>query len=129
MACYIGKDGIIKVGAAAVGEVTNFSIEETAETLECTAMGDTYREYVVSFKNWTASVDVHWDPDDAGQTAFAVGTSITLNVYPEGDASGDVEYTGAAIVTGVSKTASFDGLVEASITVQGSGALTTGAVV
>ena len=129
MACYIGKDGIIKVGVAAVGEVTNFSVEVTADTVECTAMGDTYRGYLTSFKNWTASVDVHWDPDDAGQTAFVVGTEITLVIYPEGNTSGDVELTGSAFVTSVSKSAAFDGLVEASITLQGNGALTETAVV
>jgi predicted secreted protein len=128
MACYLGKTGVIKVGASAVGEVTNFSIEETAETVECTAMGDSYREYVVNFKNWTASVEVHWDPDDAGQTAFTVGDTISLLVYPEGEATGDVEYGGQAIVTGFNRTGTFDGLVEASITLQGTGALTTGAV-
>lgn len=128
MACYIGKDGIIKVGAAAVGEITNFSFEETADTIECTAMGDTNRGYMAGFKDWSASIDFHWDPDDTGQTALAVGTSITIIFYPEGDQSGDVEYTGTAIVTSFSKTAAFDGLVEASIAVQGSGALVLTAV-
>lgn len=129
MACYAGKAGVVKVGAVAVGEVTNFSLEVTADTIECTAMGDTYRGFKPSFVNWSGSVDFHWDPDDSGQVAFVIGTEITLNLYPEGATSGDTEYTGAAIVTGFTRTASFDGLVEANITFQGNGALTTGAVV
>jgi hypothetical protein len=63
-------------------------------------------------------------PIRTGQGALTIGASVTLNVYPEGDASGDTYYTGTAIVTGVTRSSSFDGLVEASITVQGSGALT-----
>jgi predicted secreted protein len=55
---------------------------------------------------------------------LSIGNEVTLNVYPEGDASTDTYYTGSAIVTGVTRTASFDGLVEASITLQGTGALT-----
>ena len=59
---------------------------------------------------------------------MTVGAEVTLNVYPEGDASSDVYYAGSAIVTGVTRTASFDGLVEASITLQGTGALTSSTV-
>lgn len=128
MGCFVGKDGIVKVGAVTVGEVTNFSLEETAETIECTAMGDTYRDYIASYKNWTASVDVHWDPDDAGQTGIVVGTEITINLYPEGDVAGDVVFTGTAIVTGRTINAVFDGLIDASLTLQGKGELSTGTV-
>jgi hypothetical protein len=52
------------------------------------------------------------------------GSSVTLEVYPEGATAGDTYYTGTAIVTGRTVTASFDGMVEMSVTVQGSGGLT-----
>ena len=128
MACYLGKDGVVKVGSDAVGEVTNFSLEVTAETVECTAMGQDYRKYVSSYINWSGSVDVNWDPDDTGQTALVVGSSVALSLYPEGDDTGDTEYSGNAIVTGFSRSAAFDGKVEANISFQGSGPLATGSV-
>ena len=53
---------------------------------------------------------------------------MTINFYPEGDASTDTYYSGTAIVTGVSRSSSFDGMVEASISLQGSGALTPNTV-
>lgn len=129
MACYVGKDGIVKVGATNVGEVTNFSLEVTAETIDCTSMGLTYRSFVPSYINWTGSVDVNWDPDDSGQVALVIGTEVALALYPEGDVAGDTEYSGQAIVTGFSRSASFDGIVTANITFQGNGALATGVVV
>jgi hypothetical protein len=43
-----------------------------------------------------------------------------------GVAQGETFYTGSAIVTGHNKSSSFDGLIEASTTLQGTGALTTG---
>jgi len=49
-------------------------------------------------------------------------------LYPEGDTTGDTYYTGTALVTGVSRSASFDGMVEATISVQGTGALTSATV-
>jgi hypothetical protein len=130
MTCYAGKDGVVKAGASgsevAIGEVRGFTVDETAETLDCTAMGDAFREYMVSYKEWSGTVDVLWDPDDAGQTGVTIGSTLSFLLYPEGADSGDTEYAGTGIVTGISRTSTYDGLVEQSITFQGSGTLTTG---
>lgn len=125
MATHKGQDGIVKVGANAVAEVRSFSIEETADTVEDTVMTDTSRTYISTLKSFTGSLDVFWDETDTnGQVALGVGNNVTLAFYPEGDTAGDTYYSGTALVTGFTRTASFDGMVEASITVQGSGALT-----
>jgi len=125
MATHTGSEGTVKVGSNAVAEIRSFSLEETADTLDDTTMGDTARTYKSSLTTFTGSLDVYWDETDtSGQGALTIGASVTLNVYPEGDTSGDTYYSGTAIVTGVTRSASFDGLVEASISVQGSGALT-----
>jgi len=126
MAVHKGSEGTVKVGSNAIAEIRSYSIEETGDTLETSTMGDTARTYVPSLTSWSGSVDVYWDETDStGQGALTVGAQVTLNVYPEGDSAADTYYTGTAIVTSVSKTASFDGLVEASIGVQGTGALTS----
>ena len=125
MAVHKGSEGTVKVGVNGILEIRSYSIEESADTLETSTMGDTARSYVPSLTTFTASVDVYWDENDTnGQGALSIGAEVTLNVYPEGDASTDTYYTGSAIVTGATRTASFDGLVEASITLQGTGALT-----
>lgn len=124
MANHAGSEGLIKVGANTVAEVRSYSLSETADTIEDTTMGDTSRTYLSSLKSFTGSLDVYWDEaDTTGQQALSVGSSVTLNVYPEGASTGDTYYSGTAIVTGLTITASFDGMVEASITVQGTGAL------
>ena len=130
MATHKGSEGTVKVGSNAVAEIKSYSIEESADTLEDTSMGDSARTYKPSLSNFSGSLDVFWDETDTdGQGALSIGNSeVTLNVYPEGDTTGDTYYTGSAIVTGVSRSASFDGLVEASISVQGNGALTTSTV-
>lgn len=126
MATHAGSEGTVKVGSNAVAEIRSFSIEETADTLEDTTMGDTARTYKSSLTSFSGSVDVLWDETDtSGQGALTIGASVTLNLYPEGDATGDTYLTGSAIVTGRSISSSYDGLVEMSITVQGNGALTS----
>ena len=126
MATHAGSEGTVKVGSNAIAEIRSFSIDETADTLEDTTMGDTARTYKSSLTSFSGSVDVLWDETDtSGQGALTIGASVTLNLYPEGDATGDTYLTGSAIVTGRSISSSYDGLVEMSITVQGNGALTS----
>ena len=129
MATHKGSEGTVKVGSNAVAEIRSYSLEESAETLEDTSMGDSARTYKPSLTTFSGSVDVFWDETDtSGQGALSIGSEVTLNVYPEGDTAGDTYYCGSAIVTGVTRNASFDGLIEASISVQGNGALTTSTV-
>lgn len=124
MATHTGSEGTVKVGSNAIAEIRSFSIEETADTLDDTTMGTIARTYKSSLTTFTGTIDVLWDETDAtGQGALTIGASVTLNLYPEGDTSGDVYLTGEAIVTGRSVNSTFDGLVEMSISVQGSGAL------
>ncbi|MCP3654347.1 MAG: hypothetical protein GY766_05545 [Herbaspirillum sp.] len=124
MATHTGSEGTVKVGSNAIAEIRSFSIEESADTLEDTSMGDTARTYKSSLTTFTGSVDVLWDETDStGQGALTIGAEVTLNLYPEGDTTGDVYYTGTAIVTGRTINSSYDGLIEMSISVQGSGAL------
>ena len=124
MATHKGSEGTVKVGSNAVAEIRSYSIEESADTLEDTSMGDSARTYKSSLTSFSGSLDVFWDETDTAQLALTVGSSVTIKFYPEGTATGARYYEGTAIVTGVSRSASFDGLVEASISVQGTGALT-----
>lgn len=124
MAIHKGSEGTVKVGSNTIANIRSYSIEESADTLEQTTMGATSRAFVASLTTFTGSVDVYWDETDTtGQGALTSGAEVTLNFYPEGDEGGDTYYSGTAIVTGVTRSAAFDGNIEASITVQGSGVL------
>lgn len=123
MATHAGSEGVVFSGSNQVNQIRSYTISETGETLEDTSMGDAARTYIASLKTFTGSLDVFWDETDTGQGTLDIGSTIVLNLYPEGNASGDTYYTGSAIVTEKSITASFDGLVEMSVSVQGTGAL------
>lgn len=126
MATHLGKEGTVQVGSNSIAEIRSFSIDETVDTVEDTSMGNAAKTYLASIKDFSGSVDVLYDETDTnGQVALAVGATVTLNFAPEGAATGDVKLTGDAIVTSKSISSSFDGLVEASISVQGTGGLTT----
>ena len=143
MTTHIGRNGLVKVGGTGdgtddgniVAEMRSFSFEETGDTVECSRMGHTARQYKPTLTSFSGSMDVYWDETNTtGQGALTIGSEVEVGFYPEGESgaivdpaeAADVFYYGSAIVTGVSRSASFDGLVEASITVQGVGALSAG---
>jgi hypothetical protein len=86
MATHTGSEGTVKVGANAIAEIRSFSVEESADTLDDTTMGDTARTYKPSLTTFTGTIDVLWDETNTtGQGALTIGAAITLNLYPEGD--------------------------------------------
>jgi predicted secreted protein len=129
MATFSGSDGVVKIGSALLAEVRSYSVDQTGDTNEDTVMGDSWRTHKASLKSWSGSADVLFDDTDTtGQTACVIGTEITVSFQMEGNSSGDHRLRGTAIVTGKTINGSYDGLVEASITFQGTGALTEGTV-
>jgi predicted secreted protein len=133
MTVYVGNAGAITVdddagSAQTVAEVRSYSIETTADTIEKTIMGNTTRQYVKGISTFSGTADVYWDPThfttvDINPTAGSVGATnkvVTLTVYPTGTGTA---WSGEVIVTGYTVNASFDGMIEASISFQGTGSL------
>lgn len=136
MATHAGIEGTVKLGSNAIAEVRSWSIEEQGDTSDSTtfdnaanANGGKWRTHKHTLSGWSGNVECFWDETDTnGQNALTIGASVTLNVYAEGDSTGDIYYSGTATVTSISRSASVDGLVEASFSFQGNGALTQSTV-
>jgi len=126
MANHTGSEGVVKIGTNTLAEVRSWTLTNTADTIEDTTMGDSWRTYKSVLSAFTGSVVCYWDETDTnGQNALTSGSTVTLNLYPEGNQTGDKYYSGSAIVTSIERTASFDGMVEATFSFQGTGTLTT----
>lgn len=137
MAANKGLDGIVKIDAkdgtpAAILNVTSFSLEETTEILDVTSMDSTSnsREVIATFLSFTGSVEGYWDNGDTKMNhtgsvdpVIKAGASIDFELYPEGDASADLYYSGEAIVTSVTRSQSFDGATQYTINFDGNGPL------
>ena len=129
-ATYTGELGVVKYDvsgtATAVAEIRSFTIDQEQATVEQTVMGDTTRSYLPSLAQFSGSMDVFFrDDDDAANALFTgIGAgAATIEIYPSGETTG-VKLSGEIIVTGHSISSNFDGMVEASISFQGTGALT-----
>lgn len=139
MAVYTGQNGVIKIndGSAlqSVAEVRGFSLETVTESIENTTMGDASRSYVAGLKSFSGSMDIFYEPTqlESGSTdipAFLGGTDpVTFEVYPAGESpAGKPKISGSMLITGYNITSSLDGMIEASISFQGSGDLTLNGV-
>ena len=125
MATKLGREGLIKLSSTTIGELRNYALTHSSDTVEDSVIGDTYRTRLASMKSFSVSGDLYWDETDAGQLLITIGSSVTLNLYPEGATTGDVYYSGAAIVTQFNVSASFDGVIEGQISFEGNGPLST----
>ena len=137
MAEQKGIDGVVKLDTtggtpAEILNVTSFSLEETAETLDVTSMSSTgsAREILSTFTAFSGTIDGYWDNTDAKLNhstgtppVIQAGDTIDFELYPEGEGSGKLYYNGSAIVTSISRSASFDGAVEYSMAFEGTGPL------
>jgi len=130
MATHTGNEGIIKSGANAIAEVTAWSLEEAAELIPDTAIGDAYDTHLVGTKSWSGSLNCHWDESDStGQETLKAGLQVTVDLFPEGDASADIHFSGTATIDSVTRSGELNGVVEFSVNFTGTGALTEAAVV
>ena len=130
MATKTGASGVVKIAAsggsvAVVGEVRSFTLDGSADTIEDSVMGDSVRSYKQGLSTNALTLEVYWDEADAQQTALDERASIDWQVHPTGTGSGEEYYSGSGIVTSKSITGAFDGMVEASFTIQCTGAVTT----
>ena len=125
MATKLGREGLIKLSSTTIGELRNYALTHSSDVVEDSVLGDTYRTRLASMKSFSVSGDLYWDETDAGQLLITIGSSVTLNLYPEGASTGDVYYSGAAIVTQFNVSASFDGVIEGQISFEGNGPLST----
>lgn len=124
MATHTGSEGTIKADADTVIEIRSYTLNDSADIIEKTTMGGTSRSFKSSLLSFDGTVEVYWHEDDFdGQVDLEIGSEVTINICPEGDAVGDTYYSGTAIITSRSTAASLDGLVEMSIGVKGTSTL------
>ena len=134
---YTGESGVIKfIGddstTAAVASIRSFTIDREVQSIETTVMGESARTYQAGLTQFSGSIDAYLRDDDAGQSNFMSyvenpDSIAKIELFPSGETTG-VKLTGNVIVTGHSITSNFDGPVELSLTIQGSGALVRTAV-
>jgi len=130
MATYKGQDGVLQValsgGLQSVNNLKSWSIEQTVDSIETSTMGATgdAKTFVTGQGAWTASCEVLYDLSNAVQADLVVGESVDIKIWPN-TVSNTESWAGTGIVTTSSQSGEIGDMVGSSITVQGTGVLTT----
>lgn len=131
MAIFTGNDGKVRVGSTDLAAVRSFSVEQTRDTIETTHMGRDVRTYVAGLSTFSGSADIFFDDSElvtlsgtlnvAGSGNVVGGAGVEVKLVLLDDSTDDRWFQGDAIITGLTVNSSFDGMVEASISFQGTG--------
>ena len=123
-----GKGGKVVIGDGAAKKVVgikSWSLELSLDTLETTALGDDWKNYITGLKEWSASsegdyeVPVDEEGQAALQSAFLNGTTGVVKLYVDGKNY----YMGEAYINSLSIEDPVDDVVSISIEFTGTGAL------
>jgi len=134
MAFVHGKDSVFKIDNSG-GSLTDISayvnsvdMPQTVDVAETTVLGKDNKTYIVGLKDATISLAGLWDSTVDAIFGAVLGQSATLSFEysPEGTTSGNVKYTGEAILTSYSKNSPVGDVVSYSADLQVSDAVTRG---
>lgn len=126
MSCFHGKSGALSLDTQNIAMLTSWTLTESVDTVECTAMGDTTKTFKAGIKGFEGSCEMVWsdDTDAASKVTtgeLSVGTQYAAVFYVE---DSDLSYSANVILTSLEVSASMDDVVRASASFQGTGAIT-----
>ena len=132
---YTGESGVVKFTDNSsstvinVASIRSFTIDQEVDAIESTTMGDGARTYIPGLRQFSGTMDIFFRDTVADgnmnlfDAANAASTTGSIEVYPSGETTG-IKLAGTVIITNHSISSNFDGMVEASVSFQGTGALT-----
>lgn len=133
MAYYTGVIAQIKLGDASsptdiLAQCTSYSIDKQLESVDVSHLGSTSKEFTSAQESWSSTMEVSYDQDDTAQAKLlersaGASTPIYVSYYYEGADTGDKYLTGAGFLTGISWSQEPNGVITASVSIQGTGAL------
>ena len=139
MAVTRGCNGIIKIkdaaataAAARIYRVRNWEINEDAERLDSSEVGDCTKQYTAGAVETTGTIQCWWDTAaTSNQDDVVVANDVYIEIYPGGSGSGNSYFatpTGGANINNVVKTGGVEGIVEMNFSYSVNGAMTATSV-
>ena len=124
MAALVGYNGAVKIGANSVALMDSWELSPSANVMDITSFGDSWKVKLSGLKDWTAKVSGKYDfTDTNGQmalwTAFLNGTTVSLEL----DVDGSHKFTGTAFVKSPPIKVGVDATESVEFDLEGSSAL------
>lgn len=128
MSKFNGFNGIVKGatggGAAVVlGGVQTWSCDTETTLTEKWGMGDQWAYHVPTTKRASGSFEMEWDGADPHH-ALQDGDTISIELYPDGEATGATYISGDVVVESISRSVNKDGTAMITLSWKATGPLT-----
>jgi len=114
MTTATGNSGSLDFGGSAITELKSWSLEEAAEQIDDTAMGDTNKTAKSGLPSASGAIEVHYDEADAVQESMDATVLGVLILYPKGTGSGSPRITLTVQITGRSTSGGIDEILPQS---------------
>ena len=134
MAYYTGVITQIQLGDASaptdvLAQCTSYSLDKQLESVDVSHIGSASKTFTSAQESWSSTMEVSYDQDDTAQAKLlersaGASTPIYVSYYYEGATAGDKYLTGQGFLTGISWSQEPNGVITASVSIQGTGALT-----
>lgn len=119
MAVFAGYGGNIKVGTDAIGEIGEWTVDESTDIHDVSAFKDKWKKKKGGQSDWSGNCTGRLDPGDTGQAQLINGAEVALKFYVD-----DTHYySGNAIVESISRRAVVAGVLEVTFNFAGNGEL------
>ena len=125
MTTATGNSGSLSFGGSAITELKSWGLEEAAEQIDDTAMGDSNKTAKSGLPSASGTIEVHYDEADSVQEAMDAGETGALILYPKGNSSNNPRITLTVQITGRSTSGAIDEILPQSFTY----AISSGSVV
>lgn len=109
-----GNTGQLSFGGSNITELKSWSLEEAAEPIDDTAMGDANRTSKSGLPSASGTIEVHYDEGDAVQESMDAGAEGVLILFPKGNATGEPRITLTVQITGRSTSGAIDEILPQS---------------
>ena len=116
MGLYKGSDGQVLWGGGSTDlESTGWTLETRAELVESTELGSAFKQYTMTLKDWSATVEINQYTETSPLTTFNQ-TSASLKLYIDSNNY----FSGNGICTSYTSNSVVDGVTTATLTFVGS---------
>ena len=108
MTTETGNFGSLSFAGSPITELKSWSLEEAAEPIPDTAMGDANRTSKAGLPSANGTIEVHYDEADSVQESMDPATNGVLVLYPKGNTSGKPRITLTVQVTSRGQSGAID---------------------
>ena len=134
MAYFTGVIAEIRLGDTGtptdiLGQCTSYSVDKSLESVDESHIGSASKTFTSAQESWSSTMEMSYDPADTSQAkllerSVGASTPIFVSYYYEGATVGDKYLTGQGFLTGIAWAQEPNGVITASVSIQGTGALT-----